>query len=169
MNQTDGPMSLADAVSASGMTEEEVLGQEKGWKWREVVVGAEKKKTILAWREEAVARRKGGGGNPLKKGGEPVTKRARQSRETGAVSVARLEELKRKESFVEKYTGIDARESIKLVELTDKWKEVALEALADLKRLTGVEKSDWELLEMMQVDPTLLGLEKEEEEEEEDS
>ena len=82
---------------------------------------------------------------------------------------ARLEELKRKKAMIEKYANADSSEAVRLMELTAKWKEVGQEALADLKRISGVSgKSDWELLSMMQLDPALLDVEKEEESDEED-
>jgi hypothetical protein len=40
-----------------------------------------------------------------------------------------LEQLKRKKEMVERYTSIDSIESKKVLELTEKWKDAALEAL----------------------------------------
>ena len=81
-----------------------------------------------------------------------------------------LDELNRKKAMIEKYGKADATESKRIVELTEKWKEVALEAFEDLKKISGAgaQRTDYELLSMMQVDPALLGVEREEEEEEDE-
>ena len=76
-----------------------------------------------------------------------------------------LEELLRKKVMVERYCGADSTESVKILNLTEKWKDAALEALEDLKRYSNSEtkQSDYALLQQMQMDPKLLEVSEESE------
>lgn len=83
-----------------------------------------------------------------------VSKRGRSGDSKAAV----LAELRRKRQMIEKHTSESSREGSELVRLTAKWRDVAEQALEDLKRLTGSDKTLGELCVQMEVDARLLGL-----------
>lgn len=102
-----------------------------------------------------------GGGDSYAKSGALTSKRGAKEQ-----LQSQLAELKRKKIMIEKHAGAGAKETKELTEVTEKWRDAALQILTDLKEKSGSEKSLSALCKGLNVDPKVVGVEQEEEEEE---